>query len=72
MKHYQKKPEQLEEIFAYLDLFYDDADELPDGAFMAYLQDSVDGYNRANNAHYDPHDIVLRYLEQKSGVQTNG
>ena len=55
-----------EKLFAFLDeqdtLFVN----LPDGALMQSLQDSVDIFNEDNKTNFDPYETVMEWIKRET------
>lgn len=62
MKSYKMHPS----LKSYLDAHAEVLSDLPDGAWMQHMEDSVTLWNQRKRTKLDPHETVLRWIKLQS------
>jgi hypothetical protein len=59
-------------IFGFLDGVAEALDDLPDGAWMAALEDAVREFDRMHKQRHDPHATVMRWVIVRNEEEEGG
>ena len=54
-----------DELIGWLDAAAEFGEDLPDGAWLQHMEDSVRGYNQTHHTRFEPNKTVMAWIESK-------